>query len=76
MSDKTKTISLDDVFKIVDDNLLPSGSRIIDTTGKKDKQVYPKSKRVKKSKRIIKGNIAEELDYDISDDEEEKEETT
>ena len=55
MSDKIKTISLDDVFKIVDDNLLPSGSRIIDTTGKKNKQVYPKSKR------IIKGNIAEEL---------------
>ncbi len=63
MSDKIKTISLDDVFKIVDDNLLPSGSRIIDTTGKKNKQVYPNSKR------IIKGNIAEELGYDTSDEE-------
>ena len=66
MSDTTKSISLDDVFKIVDDNLLPSGSRIIDTTGKKDKQVYPKSKR------IIKGNIAEELGYNDSDEEDEE----
>ena len=62
MSDTTKNISLDDVFKIVDDNLLPSGSRIIDTGGKRNKQVYPKSKR------IIKGNIAEELGYDTSDE--------
>lgn len=64
----SKNISLDDVCKIVDDNLLPSGSRIVDTTGKKDKQVYPKSKRV------VKGNIAEELGYDVLDDDDEEDE--
>lgn len=66
MGEITENISLDDVFEIVDDNLLPSGSRIIDTTDKKDKQVYPKSKK------IIKGNVAEELGYDTSDEEDEE----
>ena len=46
--------------RVVDDNLLPSGSRIIDIN--KDKQVYPKDKK------IIKGNIAEELGYDDGDE--------
>lgn len=63
MSNVNKNVSLEDIFSVVDDNLLPSGSRIIDTTGKKDKQVYPKSKK------IIKGNVGEELGYDDPDEE-------
>ncbi|KKL88572.1 hypothetical protein LCGC14_1923340 [marine sediment metagenome] len=58
----SKNVSLDDVLKAVEDNLLPTGSRIIDTGGDSDKQVYPKSKK------IIKGNIAEELGYDVPDE--------
>ena len=66
MSDVSQNVSLEDVLQVVEDNLLPSGSRIIDTAGKKDKQVYPKEKK------IIKGNVAEELGYDTSDDDAEK----
>jgi len=66
MSDVSENVSLEDVLQVVEDNLLPSGSRIIDTTGKKDKQVYPKAKK------IIKGNVAEELGYDTSDEEDEE----
>lgn len=52
-----KNVSLNDVVQVMNDNLLPSGSRIIDVSDGKSKQVYPKVKK------IIKGNIAEELGY-------------
>jgi hypothetical protein len=58
-----KNVSLDDVLKAVEDNLLPTGSRIIDIGGTENRQVYPKAKK------IIKGNVAEELGYDVPDDE-------
>ena len=62
-----KKVSLDDVLKAVEDNLLPTGSRIIDTGGAEDKQVYPKSKK------IVKGNIAEEMGYDATADDAQEE---
>ena len=60
-----KKISKEDLAEIAKENLLPSGSRVMEDVGKKVRQVYPAPSKPKK---IIKGNIAKELEYDNSDD--------
>lgn len=67
MSDKEDEgdVSLKDVFDVVEDNLLPKGTRIFDTTkSKRGKQVYPKPHK-------IVTDIREEMGYDIDDDDDE-----
>lgn len=69
---KKKEISLDDMTTAVDSNLLPSGSRIYDTSrSEKGRQIYPRQRTSK----IIK-DIKEELGYedDGFDDDGHKEE--
>lgn len=56
MSDK---ISRKDLADIAEENLLPSGSRVMENIGKKKvRQVYPAPPK------IIKGNIAKELGWE------------
>jgi len=55
MSDK---ISRKDLADIAEENLLPSGSRVMEDVGKAVRQIYPAPPE------IIKGNIAKELGYD------------
>ena len=51
-------ISKEDLTKIAKENLLPTGSRVMEDTGKGARQVYPTSPK------IIKGNIAAELGWE------------
>lgn len=56
MGDK---ISRDDLAAIAKENLLPTGSRVMENIGKKKvRQVYPAPHE------IIKGNIAKELGWE------------
>ncbi len=65
MADKKNDVSLKDVFGVVEDNLLPKGTRIFDTTkSKRGQQVYPKPYK------IIK-DIREEMGFDLDDDDDE-----
>lgn len=60
MSDKK--ISKESLAKIAEENLLPSGSRIMEDVGKKVRQVYPVPPK------IIKDNVAAELEYNSYED--------
>lgn len=65
MTDKKDDVSLKDVFDVVEDNLLPKGTRIFDTTkSKRGQQVYPKPYKIVK-------DIREEMGFEIDDGEDE-----
>ena len=59
----SKNISKEDLAKIAKENLLPSGSRVMENTGKGVRQVYPAEPK------IVKGNIAAELGWEEDEDE-------
>lgn len=62
MTDKDD-VSLKDVFDVVENNLLPKGTRIFDTTkSKRGRQIYPKPYK-------IVTDIREEMGYEVDDDE-------
>lgn len=69
MTDKDN-VSLKDVFDVVENNLLPKGTRIFDTTkSKRGRQIYPKPRNVDRFGHEIVTDIREEMGYEIDDDE-------